>query len=404
MKSAPRSQELQDHYSTQCWKDVKNETGFETYLDYLEACRSKLKRSHDDLIDRLKTKDKSRHPRRDLRGYCSIWDIFEDGTTSSSIAIAPSSEAYDTDILTVLRQPPQQAILRVVVLKPKTAVSEISPRLVNAVGLGLRIIPEFFEAYITMKDHDISRKVPLDAEYGTIGSTVFTVAREYLPGMSPCPPVVLILFNSTEDFDNVSPQPALFTPLEFMNSHALECVSWPTSFKSLSSDYLKRHQGPLLSLEVAMLYTLLPLLRPCLYSLRKVYDDVNIKYLRRTYDFRTNLLALEPETDNLEEGMEDLRFILRRQVRRYEQCMSDIQRYLRKQDIKNPEQYEAFLLVIKESHDCLNSARSLEAEIRDWLQLRVGNLALQESKKSIQLSNMQIKDSKRGMMMLSKPT
>lgn len=41
-------------------------------------------------------------------------------------------------------------------------------------------------------------------------------------------------------------------------------------------------------------------------------------------------------------------------------------------------------------------ATRLEAEIRDYLQLQTGELALEESKKSIELSNSQIEEAKRG--------
>ena len=41
-------------------------------------------------------------------------------------------------------------------------------------------------------------------------------------------------------------------------------------------------------------------------------------------------------------------------------------------------------------------AARLEAQIRDYLQLRIGELALEESKKSIELSNRQIEEEKQG--------
>ncbi len=41
-------------------------------------------------------------------------------------------------------------------------------------------------------------------------------------------------------------------------------------------------------------------------------------------------------------------------------------------------------------------ASRLETEIRDFLQLQTGELALQESRKSIELSNSQIEEAKRG--------
>ena len=57
---------------------------------------------------------------------------------------------------------------------------------------------------------------------------------------------------------------------------------------------------------------------------------------------------------------------------------------------------QSLLTLENELQRIRREATRLEAEIRDYLQLQTGELALEESKKSIELSNFQIEEAKRG--------
>lgn len=54
----------------------------------------------------------------------------------------------------------------------------------------------------------------------------------------------------------------------------------------------------------------------------------------------------------------------------------------------------------EEVKDLVQEASRLEGQIRDYLQLRTGELALEESKKSIEVSNQQLQEGKRGQYAL----
>ena len=56
----------------------------------------------------------------------------------------------------------------------------------------------------------------------------------------------------------------------------------------------------------------------------------------------------------------------------------------------------AFSEIENNRHWVLKEACRLETEIRDYLQVQAGHLALLESRKSTELSNYQIQESKRG--------
>lgn len=55
-----------------------------------------------------------------------------------------------------------------------------------------------------------------------------------------------------------------------------------------------------------------------------------------------------------------------------------------------------YLIIEQYWKDAVNSAHRLELEIRDYMQL-VGGLSINESRKSIELSNVQIQEGKQGL-------
>ena len=58
---------------------------------------------------------------------------------------------------------------------------------------------------------------------------------------------------------------------------------------------------------------------------------------------------------------------------------------------------DSFFKKIGCEHDVIKlEARRLEVEMKDYLQFQTGNASLEESKRSIELSNMQILEAKRG--------
>lgn len=91
------------------------------------------------------------------------------------------------------------------------------------------------------------------------------------------------------------------------------------------------------------------------------------------------------------------RFWLRRSVEDSDDGLTHFESYISAEDA-NYLPGSAVYLNTKQEMDQINKeARRLDAEVRDYLQLVVGNLALEESRKSIELSNHQILEGKRGL-------
>ena len=398
MTSDSESRKSQDAELPQCWKDIKKETGFSTYLEYLEDHRGTTGRRHAKLRELLQEWTSNAYD-GEFTGYCSIWDISGTGTLSRCFA-GPwlGSKASKTSILTSLRNPDSDSILRVILLEPWAHNGSWLPSMTDVFGLGLRIVPEFFEEFLARSKiiQDYSRRVSLGKGSGLLGDSLITVTRDYLPGFSMYPPILLVM---EERFTFEELQPVVFDPQGTVESRWMQSCK---SFENIIEDSFRHYQSQTIPLEVALLHSLLPLLRSYLKQLKVFHHRSKDEYLGHFTHTSTNSSSIRPGLKHPEDAMEAIRFTLRRQLRRFEDCMSDFRRVLRDQHILKPEKYEYFSIFIDETHENINDVRALECEIRDWLQLRVGSLALEESKKSIEASNLQIEESKRGKIMKSR--
>ena len=346
MTSNTGNQLSQGYYSAKVWKDLKDETGFGTYEEYLKTLKQTNLTSHEYLFDYLQAGrvNAARAGYYD-HGFCSIWDISNSGTMSGSFSGPLKGSAAKvtdtvTDLLTVLRDPSSQAMLRVIVLEPALEdpsgaqlSAKLPPALLDAIGLGLRIVPEVFEAYLerTSEGRIMWQGARLEARYyGSIGDAVITVVRDYLPGTSTCPPVLLVMHPSTRYLNYVSLSNSLFAP--WADPVLTEL------FEPLFNGCMKQYEGSSLTFDVVFLHTLLPLLKLSLRQLKHANGLAKDDYLREFTKRPMNVPhSLRPSIYNPEEKIEATRFALRRQIRHYEQCMREFRTYLRENTTTPPE-------------------------------------------------------------------
>ena len=128
---------------------------------------------------------------------------------------------------------------------------------------------------------------------------------------------------------------------------------------------LKKCESSELTFGMALHHAITPFLEINLRLLQECYDSSNTLYLQRMKDVIKPRHRLGAELDDPKTEMEGIRFALRRGVCHYEQCMSGYKRYLRKQGVTRPDSYEELIRLNQGAQKCLNSAHSLEAEIRD---------------------------------------
>lgn len=133
-----------------CWKEIAAETGFASYLEYLEAYEHENQFAQDVLL-RKKIEDRSFGSEDLARFSCSIIDLSKDANSTINISAKhyEGGNALAADVLRAIRQPRSNSTARVLLWS--TEPRERSARILQSCfldvcGLGLRVGPEFFVA------------------------------------------------------------------------------------------------------------------------------------------------------------------------------------------------------------------------------------------------------------------
>ena len=118
------------------------------------------------------------------------------------------------------------------------------------------------------------------------------------------------------------------------------------------------------------------------------------------------LQATKPRhTKTVEKSLKDVferRYLLRRMIEDSEDNSLRLRDYTHSLMRYDTLQSQSLMTLEGDLQQTRLEATRLEAEIRDYLQLQTGELALKELKKSIELSNFQIEEAKRGKFKLSR--
>lgn len=140
----------------------------------------------------------------------------------------------------------------------------------------------------------------------------------------------------------------------------------------------------------SVLFTsLLPLMYMNSLHVRARCCSVRRQYLR-------SQRARKPHLGHTYNKLEEARYRLRRSIEDAKDGLEQLTTYLCVSGLEDRPQELCYLGATKEHTKAQQEAIRPELEIPDHLQLQVGNLTLQESKKSIELSNYQIQEGKRG--------
>ena len=89
------------------------------------------------------------------------------------------------------------------------------------------------------------------------------------------------------------------------------------------------------------------------------------------------------------------RFWLRRRLEGLEESRDCFVKFVRSHDAAEWLESKTWLSQDENIREALAEARTVDTEVRDYMQLQIGNLSILESRKSIQLSNQQYDEAKR---------
>ena len=403
-----------------CWSAIQSETGFQSYVEYLENyqethphCGSILaqvsKQNEGRIWGHLKTDS------------CTIIDILRGNDKD----IHTTAVGYDHFILGIknivesIRHPPQDAIFRVVLWWTYDS-PQFSEDFLNACGLGLRLDPRFFEALQELKEIDVPKDVRMTATRGlrpsftVLGNQAATVTRDYIPGKANAPPILLVVGwgnnggrNGKAISDNIQQLEFHDFPLEWMPSFSQASKADPElygyhhknarrhytveAYVTVLGELLEQLSDELLEDVDLEVVTLMPLM---------YLDALHLQLKSRSLRQKLRL-DLDKEEAILLQRLRDQQFWLRRHVEDSEANIIHFWEYCfpyppRVSWSRYKVSHKKGLLAIKRFwKHAVNEARAVDVEMRDNMQLRLGNLSLIESKRSIELSNSQIQEAKR---------
>ena len=405
----------------QVWRDVKAETGYSSYRKYVDNLVCSEQR-FGKLLDYLSTYHRWDHP-----GEIVVLDIQKDGTKVISLNAGHSSHGFQSEtahkmstrLLQNLRSPPEDIPIRIVFWSiPRDSYPHT--RIIQALGLGLDMDPSFFESLIHMDlslDEQSRRWFPARViSQVEIGDSIATVAQDYRRERH-APPVLVIagFFDPKLGFidDNELDKPYYRMFNEIMNREisggtslfrsAIDRVT-PNDLASVPSNYylklLSKHvyKDCYVDSEVdaLLLIAMLPLLRLEILCLRGQLSTIESLLRHVQFDVEYPRLSSEELKAKRYNTLDKHRFWLRRRLEGLQESRDTFQNFARSHNAASWLETKIWLSQDADIQEVVAMARNRELEVRDYMQLQIGNLSISESRKSIQLSNQQMHEAKRG--------
>ena len=418
----------QDKYVSQSfkvWEDLRAETGCSSYNEYLE------KSAQGHLLGPYQELETSNE--EGIHSFmCSVVNLSRNENSTITISSQdyhgevnqgePAKEVA-TEVLQDLRQPPPTAYLRVVLWWSGWADDKHGRpnELLNVCGLGLKIHPRFFEAFIDRYSLDgvhgrglVQPSLPDDLsrpEYTIIGNQISTIARDYIIGRADTPPVLLIVGwnDSGDDYAWYQESRNVFDPSmqhsdscypsdesHFQAPIVGKCVKNEApiprrsrylrsrTYVKLLDQLLKENDSAVDGKEQLLILSTLPLMHFDTLHMHAIMRSLRCAYIRSIED------------TEYADDVKHRRTMLRRHIEDSEMSSKNFARYVHSQERGDLLRRQEFMRIEELWRDALSQARLLETEVRDNLQLEASQLSLQESRKSIELSNHQIEENRRG--------
>lgn len=393
--------------SDRLWTEIKAETGYESYVKYLyDYCEiyGYLRPLCVALRFSLRRQDN-----RTSCCECAIYDINHADHRGPRMSLRCGSSS-ETKILSAIRQPLSTGNVRVIMWemwrKETTKGLPGAPRLelFDALGLGLRIQPRFFYALAdtTTRRERLPPKFterPLDPELFVIDQYVITIARNYFPANPDAMPVILIARLGPEelDFEEEIDENVPFQKLatDELPKPVIMLPAWMLQYVRLLESDLAKQRESLGSVRDIFLRSLTVLLHFNVSRIREGKDLMRGEYLK----------VIGPREEGEEQILDHERMLgklfrmrssLRRLIEDSEDKAERLKRVVHSRMANEVREGTSFTTIEDDLRQIRLESRRCETEIFDYLQLQTGELARQESKKSIQLSNFQIEEAKRG--------
>lgn len=394
------------------WKTLQDETGFASFRAYthhriptLVTERTK-QRSWEEIEARLQGKPESSYD-------FAVVDISTEEALPSKASLRCESLTA-TQAFTALRDPPRDVAVQVVLWSiPLVRIPDLV-LCVDVLGLGIKLEPWFFDA---LESHSgryrggKSEAYEIWPTYLQTTGNIVAIGNLHAVPTTEIPPVVLIaggLWVDQHTRDRVlwsflrdapaHPTPANFHRLAISQSGDNEAKL----YTQMLSHVFQQSQGSASACADLVVGSLLPLMRLENFRIKGQAHRVRTHFKTLLSSSWAGLneagvkrLGMRNDDEMLVYGYRDMLRSLIEQIENETELYKEFMSLkIRADSTKNA----PFLLLMEERSRTLQQTRRLEAEIRDYLQLQTGQMALVESRKSIELSNYQIREGKRGAL------
>ena len=400
----------------QVWKDIETETGFASCADYMEFYED----IRPDFRDRL-------HQFRRLPGEremsntkthiqptpeIAIYDLSKQNNTRRCLSLRKTCLS-GTELIRALRDPPANSC-RQLVLWTFDSLSGmmLTQEMADALILGLKLDPQLLEDLHTLPKHqryyrtDGFRTSHIKRLLGH--RTIAALSQNFIISSTKAVPVLLVAAPSS-----------FYGP--YSNMSAMDFTGggrWkPPFFRSVSDNKVLTGAQPYgKAVEEFIAQTrltipteavlLLAAVSPLLYNEANQVQNAFMK-VQSTY---CELIRRKDEPSLSGMGHKDLagdldiqRLALRHTLEKGETYVRQAFRYLCSDIDVDWSKEPSYVSIVADWRSLIEEARRLETEVRDYMQIQVGNLSLvasqtslEESRRSIELSNLQIRESQSG--------
>ncbi len=404
------SSEAPAYKNAQVWKDLENETGFASCADYLEFYLE----IRPDFEDRLK---QFREMPEDLATAEKDWGLktsiaIYDLSDKESFSVCQSFRRHchsGTELIEALREPPANVCVQLVVWSCWCFFP--NQEMADALVLGLKLDPQLLEDASHIHEDQYPRKGfrTSQIKYVIGNGTVAVLSPDFMPEGKNTVPVLLIAYQNAKfpgegtigDFlavgDYWKPPVRRSAPggMSFreMGNDGLEKIG--RSYARSVQQFIFQGRSATPSKAFSLLAAMSPLLDIEAYRLREASMLLRDIYAELS---RWKISGPESYYKDLSKDLYVQRFKLRRTLEEAGSHASQLFSYLGSRVALDWSKENSYASLQADLRSLTDEARRLETEVRDYMQLQVGNLSLEESRRSIELANLQIRESKSGRL------
>ena len=387
----------------QVWKDIQAETGFASYDDYIDYY-SDLRPDLYNKLRKLRYNEKHFYRYGSARMQTVIYDLSIQQNSSTRLNQRCCCKS-GTELIQALRKPPDGVCVQLVLWVRTNP--PLNLEMVDTLGLGLRLDLDDFDYRERWSPPPRKSGPRIKSIFGE--QTVAAISQGFMRDVANEVPVVLVASDMLGDYLRLlgssfaidycetppfCKSPRVYVPFEVeMDYLAVSIENFGLYYARAVQNFIVQDRDMQPTKQSLLLAALSPLLYTAACRTTESFNTIQ--------DLYTRVILRKPDestkrTDDEKSELDMQRLELRRITEVNENLLGQFSRYLGSEAQSDLSEQPSYVAIVAELRSLIEDARRLDAEVRDFKQIQVGDLALKESRKSIELSNAQIREAKSG--------